>query len=92
MILVVGATGKLGGDIALRLLAQGKPVRVLLRRNSPAEELAKQGMAVSPKELLAAGAEPVYGDLKDRASLDAAVAGVQTILTTANSADPRRRR
>ncbi len=86
MILVVGATGKVGGDIALRLLAQGKPVRVLLRHNSPAEELAKQGMAVSPKELLAAGAEPVYGDLKDRSSLDAAVAGVQTVITTANSA------
>lgn len=86
MILVVGATGKLGGDIALRLLAQGKAVRVLLRHTSPAEELAKQGMAVSPRDLLAAGAEAVYGDLKDRASLDAAAAGVQTVITTANSA------
>ena len=36
--------------------------------------------------MLDAGAEAVYGDLKDRASLDAAVAGVQTIITTANSA------
>jgi len=86
MILVVGGTGKLGGDIALRLLAQGKPVRVLLRKNSPAAQMAKQGMAVDPKDLLAAGAEPVYGDLKDRASLDAAVAGVETVITTANSA------
>jgi NADH dehydrogenase len=86
MILVVGATGRLGGDIALRLLAQGRPVRVLLRQNSPAEEMAKQGLAVSPKDLLAAGAEAVYGDLKDRASLDAAVAGVETVITTANSA------
>ena len=86
MILVVGATGKLGGDIALRLLAQGKPVRVLLRHNSPAEAMAAQGMAVSPKQLLNAGAEPVYGDLKDRASLDAAMPGVETVITTANSA------
>jgi NADH dehydrogenase len=86
MILVVGATGRLGGDIALRLLAQGKPVRVLLRRNSPAETLAAQGMAVSPKDLIAAGAEPVYGDMKDRASLDAAVRGAETVITTANSA------
>ncbi len=86
MILVVGATGNLGGDIALRLLQQGKPVRVLLRHNSPAEAMAAQGMATSPKRLLEAGAEPVYGDLKDRASLDAAVTGVQAIVTTANSA------
>ena len=56
MILVVGATGKLGSDITLRLLQQGKAVRALLRRNSPAEAMASQGMAVSPKQLLAAGA------------------------------------
>jgi NADH dehydrogenase len=86
MILVVGATGRLGGDVALRLLSQGKPVRVLLRHNSPAEALAAQGMAVDPKDLLAAGAEPVYGDMKDRASLDAAMQGVETVITTANSA------
>lgn len=86
MILVVGATGRLGGDIALRLLAQNRPVRVLLRHDSPAEALAAQGMAVNPKELIAAGAAPVYGDLKDRASLDAAVRGVETVITTANSA------
>jgi uncharacterized protein YbjT (DUF2867 family) len=85
MILVAGATGRLGGDIALRLLAQGKPVRVLLRHNSPAEALAAQGLAVHPKELIEAGAEPVYGDLKDRASLDAAVRGVKTVITTANT-------
>ena len=86
MILVVGATGSVGGAIALRLLEQGKAVRVLLRPNSPAEALAAQGMATSPKRLLEAGAEPVYGDLKDRASLDGAVTGVQTVITTANSA------
>ena len=86
MILVVGATGKLGGDIALRLLGQGKTVRVLLRRDSPARAMAAQGMAVDPEELLAAGAEPVYGDMKDRASLDAAMLGVETVVTTANSA------
>ncbi len=86
MILVVGATGNLGGDVALRLLQQGKPVRVLLRRNSPAEAMAAQGMATSPQKLIDAGAQPVYGDMKDRASLDAAVQGVETVITTANSA------
>lgn len=85
MILVVGATGRLGGAIALKLLAQGREVRVLLRRNSPAAELAKKGLATLPEVLLAAGAQPVYGDLKDRASLDAACQGIHTVITTANS-------
>ena len=86
MILVVGATGVLGGNIAQKLLAQGKEVRVLLRHNSPSEALVPLGLATSAQALIAAGGQPVYGDLRDRASLDAAVAGVQTVVTTANSA------
>ena len=86
MILVVGATGILGGMITQRLLSQGKDVRVLLRHDSPAGEMAKQGMATSPRTLVDAGARPVYGDLKDRASLDRACEGVETVITTANSA------
>lgn len=86
MILVVGATGMLGGMITQQLLAQGKDVCILVRHNSPAEALAAQGMATSAKTLIAAGAQSVYGDIKDRASLDQAMAGVQTVLTTANSA------
>jgi NADH dehydrogenase len=86
MILIVGATGSLGGGIAHMLLAQGRPVRVLLRHNSPSDALAAQGMGTTAASLLAAGAQPVYGDLKDRASLDAAVAGVETVVSTANSA------
>ena len=74
MILVVGATGLLGSVIARRLLEQSKPVRILVRPGSEYRALA------------AAGAEPVLGDLKDRASLDAATRGVHTVLTTANSA------
>ena len=86
MILVVGATGLLGGAIALKLLEQGKPVRVLLREASPAAEMAKQGMATDPQALLDAGAEPVYGDLRDRPSLEAACRGVETVISTANTA------
>ncbi len=86
MILVVGATGRLGGAITRQLLAQGKAVRILVRHNSPSEALAAQGMATSAQSLIAAGAQPVYGDLKDRASLDAACAGVKTVITTANAA------
>lgn len=86
MILVVGATGMLGGMITQQLLAQGKDVRILVRHNSPSEAMAAQGMATSAQTLVAAGAQPVYGDMKDRASLDRAMAGVHTVLTTANSA------
>ena len=74
MILIVGATGTLGGMITRRLLQRGRKVRILVRDGSDYNELVK------------AGAETVEGDLKDRASLDAAMRGVETVLTTANSA------
>lgn len=86
MILVVGATGILGGLITQKLLAEGKSVRILVRRNSPSEQLSLQGMATPPQTLINAGAEPVYGDLKDRTSLDLACAGIDTVITTANTA------
>ena len=73
MILVVGATGQLGGLIAHKLTDQGSAVRILVREGS------------SYDALLTAGAEPVTGDLKDAASLRAACMGVDTIITTANS-------
>jgi len=74
MILVVGATGQLGGLIAKRLLAAGRTVRALAREAS-----AWQG-------LQAAGAQIAIGDLKQRATLDAACSGVDVVITTANSA------
>ena len=86
MILMVGATGVVGGMIARRLLEEGKEVRVLMRRDSPSSQLVQQGLATSAEELIEAGAQPVYGDLRDRASLDATVEGVETVITTANSA------
>lgn len=86
MILIAGATGQLGGAVAHRLLQQGHAVRVLVRPNSPAETLAQQGLATSPQALIEAGAEPVSGDLTAPASLMRACQGVQTVITTANSA------
>ena len=74
MILVVGATGMLGGMITQRLLDSGQEVRILVRPGSDYAALTQ------------AGARPVTGDLKDPASLDAACAGVNTVITTANSA------
>ena len=74
MILVVGATGNLGGAITRMLLAQNTPVRILVRAQSNYQPLAD------------AGAQVVPGDLKQRGSLDAACQGVVTVITTANSA------
>ena len=74
MILVVGATGDLGGAIARMLLAQGRRVRALVRARTDHEGLRQ------------AGAEIALGDLRDRASLERACAGVPTVVTTANSA------
>jgi uncharacterized protein YbjT (DUF2867 family) len=73
MILVVGATGDLGGRITRRLLAEGRRVRVLVRARSDHESFGE------------AGAEPIPGDLKDTRSLEPAVAGVEMVITTANS-------
>jgi NADH dehydrogenase len=85
MILVAGATGTLGGRIVRKLLAQGKEVRILLRDPSPSAEMAPMGMATSAESLITAGAQAVTGDLTDRPSLDAACAGVKTVITTATS-------
>jgi NADH dehydrogenase len=71
MILVVGATGRLGQMITRRLLVSGREVRILVRPGSQ-----YQGM-------VAAGAQPVSGDLRDDASLRVACQGVDTIITTA---------
>lgn len=73
MILVVGATGNLGGTIARALLAEGKKVRILVRPGSSYADLVRDG------------AEPVTGDLKEPASLHAACAGVDAVVTTANA-------
>jgi uncharacterized protein YbjT (DUF2867 family) len=85
VILVVGATGIVGGMVTRRLLEQGEEVRILVRRDSPSAQLVQQGLATSAESLIDAGAQPVHGDLRYRSSLDAAVEGVQTVITTANS-------
>jgi NADH dehydrogenase len=73
MILVVGATGQLGGDIAGMLLGRGDEVRVLVRDGSAHEGLA------------AAGAQVAIGDLKDPPSVRAAFQGVDAVVTTATA-------
>ena len=72
MILIIGASGRLGGLVARRLLADGQPVRALSR--TPAKLAA----------LSSAGAEVVAGDLRDPGSLRRACQGVEAILSAAH--------
>ena len=64
MILVTGATGKVGGEVVHRLAAAGRPVRALVRRAD----------AVVPK-----GAEVVVGTLDGGAALARACEGVESV-------------
>jgi uncharacterized protein YbjT (DUF2867 family) len=70
MVLLCGSTGELGGRVARELLEAGAPLRVLLREGADAGEAASLG------------AEVVRGDLRDPSSLDAAVRGTETVVTT----------
>jgi NADH dehydrogenase len=74
MILVVGATGHLGGLITASLRARHASVRILARPGS------------APQSLRDAGVQVAIGDLKSRPTLDAACDGVDVVITTANSA------
>jgi uncharacterized protein YbjT (DUF2867 family) len=74
MILVVGATGVLGGEIARRLLAVGQPVRAFVRSSS-----GKAG------PLSDAGAEVAFGDLLNRKSVADACQGIEAVVSTASA-------
>ncbi len=76
MILVVGATGEMGSDICRRLRDEGKAVRGVVRKTAGAAKLER---------LQSMGVELVYGDLRDRASLDAACRGMDAVITTATT-------
>jgi NADH dehydrogenase len=76
MILIAGATGTLGGLIAFELKQRGKAVRALTRTTS---DRARVGA------LEKAGIEVVVGDLRDRASLESACRGAETVVSTITS-------
>jgi uncharacterized protein YbjT (DUF2867 family) len=73
MILVAGATGVLGSEIVRRLLAQGEPVRALVRTTSDPAKVAR---------LESDGVDIARGDLRDPSSLDAACRGVSAVIST----------
>lgn len=72
MILVVGASGMLGGVVARRLLADGDSIRVLSRSAERVKPLAQ------------AGADVMIGNLRDSASLTRACVGVDAIFYAAH--------
>ena len=76
MILVVGATGTLGGEICRLLRVRGMDVRALVRETSSPERVA------ALKDL---GAELTTGDLRSRPSLEAACRGVAAVVSTATA-------
>jgi uncharacterized protein YbjT (DUF2867 family) len=76
MILVVGATGLLGSETCRLLAAAGKPFRALVRTTSDKSKVT---------QLQSLGAEIARGDLKDRASLEAACTGINAVISTASS-------
>jgi nucleoside-diphosphate-sugar epimerase len=69
--LVTGATGFTGGRLARFLAARGDQVRALVRQPANAGGLASASIEIVP------------GDLKDRASLERALAGVDVVYNIA---------
>ena len=70
-VLVVGATGFLGGQVVDELLKRGKKVRALVRPKSNATKLEAKGVEIA------------RGDMLDAASLIAAMTGVSAVISTA---------
>lgn len=78
-ILLVGATGDLGGRILLALRARGKLVRALVRPGSDVSRLPKEGVEV------------VRGDMLDPPSLERAMTGVSAVISSAIGYSRRRK-
>lgn len=70
-VLVVGATGYLGGQVVDALLGRGKKVRALVRSKSNAGKLEAKGVEIA------------RGDMLDVASLISAMNGVAGVISTA---------
>ena len=75
-ILVVGATGLVGGAVCQKLAERGEKVRALVRTTSSHEKL---------EALRRSGVELCIGDLKDPQSLAAACRGIEAVISTASS-------
>lgn len=70
-VLLVGATGDLGGRTLQALRARGKTVRALVRPGSDVSAVPKEGIEIVP------------GDMLDPPSLDRAMSGVSAVVSSA---------
>jgi dihydroflavonol-4-reductase len=77
-VLITGATGQVGHAIARRLADDGVQVRALVRSPDRAQ-------------VLPGGAQPVFGDVTDAASLGGALDGVDTVYHAAGIPEQWRR-
>ncbi|RCR70693.1 SDR family oxidoreductase [Larkinella punicea] len=75
-ILITGATGTIGSELATQLSAKGIPFRALVRSLENAEKLAQLD-----------GAELVVGDLNDPESLVRALDGIERAFLLTNSSE-----
>ena len=75
-VLVAGATGMVGSEICRNLLAEGRPVRALVRGTSDPAKVEK---------LRSIGAEIFQGDVRERDSLDKACQGVTHVISTVSA-------
>ncbi len=76
-ILVIGASGFVGGHVAWALLADGHAVRCLARNPAKVQDLA------------AAGCEVVQGDMSDLASMRQALESVQAAYISVHTLSPQ---
>jgi ABC-type glycerol-3-phosphate transport system substrate-binding protein len=74
-ILVIGATGRNGGAIVVALEAAGAKPRALVRDLAKAKEKAGPGVT----------RDWVVGDIRDPASLEAAMQGVDVVINAARA-------
>lgn len=78
-VLLTGATGTVGSALAARLVADGRPVRALVRDVGRARALLPEAIDLVP------------GDITDATSVDAAVAGCSTVFHVAGLPEQWRR-
>lgn len=76
LTLVVGATGHVGSQVVKILAEKGKPVRALVRKAGATVHGAPESV------------QYVQGDITDGSSLDAALKGVTSVVSTANAIIP----
>ena len=70
--LVTGGTGFIGSELVKKLISSGKKVRVLCRPSHAPESISKEAVLA-------------FGDMKDKASLKAALNGIKTVFHCASA-------